>query len=190
MTPSRALIRLIAAAARVTAGLKCPPLTTPNMTIRPNSRNAWTRPTAAKSEPNCAWSPVATNSTTTLVTKNTSKKVPISSARYAESPRSCTLLLLSPGNDGRRQSNWIDRTTRVSHPMRCVAALLAAAILASGTTGCGDGGAEPGAPVGATLMLDFTPNAAHSGIFAAAGQEIYDQEDVDLAIRQPGESSD
>ena len=45
----------------------------------------------AKSEPNCAWFPVATNSTTTLVMKNTSRKVPINSARYAESPRSCTL---------------------------------------------------------------------------------------------------
>ena len=90
MTASIGLIRLIAAAASVTAGLKCPPLTTPNMTIRPNSRNAWTRPTTAKSEPNCAWFPVATNSTTTLVMKKTSKKVPISSARYAASPRSCT----------------------------------------------------------------------------------------------------
>ena len=34
------LIRLITAAASVTAGLKCPPLTAPNMQITPNSRNA------------------------------------------------------------------------------------------------------------------------------------------------------
>ncbi len=91
MTASSGLIRLIAAAARVTAGLKWPPLTTPNMTISPNSRKAWTSPTTAKSEPNCAWLPVDTNSTTTLVMKNTSKSVPINSARYAARPRSCTL---------------------------------------------------------------------------------------------------
>ena len=49
------LIRLIVDAASVTAGLKWPPLTTPNMPISPNSRKAWTSPTTAKSEPNWAW---------------------------------------------------------------------------------------------------------------------------------------
>ena len=48
----------------------------------------------AKSEPNWAWLPVETNSTTTLVMKKTSKSVPINSARYAARPLSCTLLLL------------------------------------------------------------------------------------------------
>jgi putative hydroxymethylpyrimidine transport system substrate-binding protein len=74
--------------------------------------------------------------------------------------------------------------------MRRVAALLAAALLAAGGAGCGGGGAEPGAPSGATLVLDFTPNAAHSGIYAAQRQGFYRAAGIDLTIRQPGESTD
>jgi NitT/TauT family transport system substrate-binding protein/putative hydroxymethylpyrimidine transport system substrate-binding protein len=74
--------------------------------------------------------------------------------------------------------------------MRVVAALLAVALLAAGTNGCGGGDAEPGAPVGATLVLDFTPNAVHSGIYAAKARGYYDDAGIDLAIRQPGESTD
>ncbi len=74
--------------------------------------------------------------------------------------------------------------------MRVVVALLAAALLLTGTAGCGGDGAEPGAPVGATLVLDFTPNAVHSGIYAAQGQGYYDDAGVDLAIHPPGESTD
>ncbi|MFI5028749.1 MAG: ABC transporter substrate-binding protein [Solirubrobacterales bacterium] len=74
--------------------------------------------------------------------------------------------------------------------MRRVAALLAAALLAAGGAGCGGGGAEPGAPSGATLVLDFTPNAAHSGIYAAQREGFYRDAGVDLTIREPGESTD
>jgi len=74
--------------------------------------------------------------------------------------------------------------------MRRVAALLAAALLAAGGAGCGGGGAEPGAPSGATLVLDFTPNAAHSGIYAAQKQGFYRGAGIDLTIREPGESTD
>jgi putative hydroxymethylpyrimidine transport system substrate-binding protein len=74
--------------------------------------------------------------------------------------------------------------------MSRVAALLAAALLAAGAAGCGGDGAEPGAPVGATLVLDFTPNAVHSGIYAAQRWGLYRDEDVDLTIREPGESTD
>jgi NitT/TauT family transport system substrate-binding protein/putative hydroxymethylpyrimidine transport system substrate-binding protein len=74
--------------------------------------------------------------------------------------------------------------------MSRVVALLAAALLAAGTAGCGGDGAEPGAPVGATLVLDFTPNAVHSGIYAAARQGLYRDAGVDLKVREPGESSD
>jgi len=74
--------------------------------------------------------------------------------------------------------------------MRFVAALLAAALLSAGAAGCGGSGAEPGAPVGATLVLDFTPNAAHSGIYAAQRQGYYRDAGIDLTIRQPGESTD
>jgi putative hydroxymethylpyrimidine transport system substrate-binding protein len=74
--------------------------------------------------------------------------------------------------------------------MRRVAALLAAALLAAAAAGCGGGGAEPGAPIGATMVLDFTPNAVHSGIYAAERQGFYKDAGVDLDVRQPGESTD
>ncbi|HEX3173652.1 MAG TPA: ABC transporter substrate-binding protein [Solirubrobacterales bacterium] len=74
--------------------------------------------------------------------------------------------------------------------MKRVAALLAAALLASGAAGCGGSGAEPGAPDGATLVLDFVPNAVHSGIYAAQRQGFYGDAGVDLTVRQPGESTD
>jgi putative hydroxymethylpyrimidine transport system substrate-binding protein len=74
--------------------------------------------------------------------------------------------------------------------MRLVAAPLAAALLLAGAAGCGGSGAEPGAPVGATLVLDFTPNAVHSGIYAAKREGYYRDAGIDLSIRQPGESTD
>lgn len=74
--------------------------------------------------------------------------------------------------------------------MRSVAALLAAALLVAGAAGCGGSGAEPGAPEGATLVLDFTPNAVHSGIYAAEHEGYYRDAGIDLRIRQPGESTD
>jgi NitT/TauT family transport system substrate-binding protein/putative hydroxymethylpyrimidine transport system substrate-binding protein len=74
--------------------------------------------------------------------------------------------------------------------MRRAVALLAAALLLSGVTGCGEDGAEPGVPKGATVVLDFTPNAVHSGIYAAQGEGFYADAGVDLKIHQPGESTD
>jgi NitT/TauT family transport system substrate-binding protein/putative hydroxymethylpyrimidine transport system substrate-binding protein len=74
--------------------------------------------------------------------------------------------------------------------MRRVAALLAAAFLLAGGVGCGGGGAEPGAPEGATLVLDFTPNAAHTGIYAALREGYYRDAGIDLSIHQPGASTD
>lgn len=74
--------------------------------------------------------------------------------------------------------------------MRRAVALLAAVLLLVGVAGCGGDGAEPGAPKGVALVLDFVPNAVHSGIYAAQGQGYYGDRGIDLAIRQPGESSD
>jgi putative hydroxymethylpyrimidine transport system substrate-binding protein len=74
--------------------------------------------------------------------------------------------------------------------MRRAAALLAAVLLLAGAAGCGGGGAEPGAPRGVTLVLDFVPNAVHSGIYAAQRQGDYRDRGIDLTIRQPGESTD
>ncbi len=74
--------------------------------------------------------------------------------------------------------------------MRRAVALLAAVLLLAGVAGCGGGGAEPGAPKGVTLVLDFVPNAVHSGIYAAQHQGYYRDEGIDLTIHQPGESTD
>jgi len=74
--------------------------------------------------------------------------------------------------------------------MRRAVALLAAVLLLAGIAGCGGSGAEPGAPQGVTLVLDFVPNAVHSGIYAGRREGYYGDEGIDLTIRQPGESTD
>jgi len=74
--------------------------------------------------------------------------------------------------------------------MRRAVALLAAVIAVAGGVGCGGGGAEPGAPKGATLVLDFTPNAVHAGIYAAQAEGFYRDAGLDLQIVAPGESTD
>jgi ABC-type nitrate/sulfonate/bicarbonate transport system substrate-binding protein len=74
--------------------------------------------------------------------------------------------------------------------MRRAAALLAAVLLLAGCAGCGGDGAEPGAPRGVTLVLDFVPNAVHSGIYAARERGWYEDRGIELTIREPGESSD
>jgi putative hydroxymethylpyrimidine transport system substrate-binding protein len=74
--------------------------------------------------------------------------------------------------------------------MRRVAALLAAALLGAGLFGCGGGGAEPGAPKGATLVLDFQPNAVHSGIYAAQANGYFRDAGIDLSIQEPSSTAD
>ena len=71
--------------------------------------------------------------------------------------------------------------------MRRVVALLAAVLALSG---CGEDGAEPGASSEATLVLDFTPNAVQSGIYAAQERGWFEDEGLDLEIRPPGDSTD
>jgi NitT/TauT family transport system substrate-binding protein/putative hydroxymethylpyrimidine transport system substrate-binding protein len=74
--------------------------------------------------------------------------------------------------------------------MRRVAALLAAALLGTGLAACGGGGAEPGAPHGATLVLDFQPNAVHSGIYAAEANGYFKDAGIDLKIQEPSSTAD
>jgi putative hydroxymethylpyrimidine transport system substrate-binding protein len=74
--------------------------------------------------------------------------------------------------------------------MRGAVALLATVLALAGIAGCGGSGAEPGAPKGVTLVLDFVPNAVHSGIYAAASRGYYRDGEVDLKIQPPGESTD
>jgi ABC-type nitrate/sulfonate/bicarbonate transport system substrate-binding protein len=70
-----------------------------------------------------------------------------------------------------------------------LAALLAAVLCGLAVAGCGDG-AEPGAPDGATLVLDFQPNAVHTGIYAAQERGYFSDEGLDLEIREPSGSAD
>ncbi len=56
--------------------------------------------------------------------------------------------------------------------------------------GCGgdDSGASPDAE--ATLLLDFTPNAIHAGIYSALARGYDEAEGVTLKVQQPSSSSD
>jgi putative hydroxymethylpyrimidine transport system substrate-binding protein len=71
-----------------------------------------------------------------------------------------------------------------------VAASLAAAFAALTLSACGDGGAEPGASDEATLVLDFTPNAVHAGLYAALAGGAFEREGIALEIREPSASTD
>jgi NitT/TauT family transport system substrate-binding protein/putative hydroxymethylpyrimidine transport system substrate-binding protein len=68
-------------------------------------------------------------------------------------------------------------------------ASLAVVLAAVALGACGDD-AEPGAPKGATLVLDFTPNAVHSGIYSALDDGAYADRGVELTVREPSASSD
>lgn len=74
--------------------------------------------------------------------------------------------------------------------MRSLVALLATFACLVGLQACG--GAEPDAPRqrGASLTLDFHPNAVHTGIYAAAGSGGLGRNGIDLEILQPGSSAD
>lgn len=75
--------------------------------------------------------------------------------------------------------------------MKRVVASLAAVVLIAGLTACGqDDGAEPGASREATLVLDFTPNAVHSGIYTALERGYFERAGIDLQVREPSSSSD
>jgi NitT/TauT family transport system substrate-binding protein/putative hydroxymethylpyrimidine transport system substrate-binding protein len=74
--------------------------------------------------------------------------------------------------------------------MNRVVALLAAVLASAGLTACGGDGAEPGALRGATLVLDFQPNAVHAGIYAALREGYYRDAGLDLDVREPSASTD
>lgn len=75
--------------------------------------------------------------------------------------------------------------------MHRVVASLAAVALAAALAGCGDGdGAEPGASREATLVLDFTPNAVHAGIYTALERGYLEDAGIELTVREPSSSSD
>jgi ABC-type nitrate/sulfonate/bicarbonate transport system substrate-binding protein len=68
-------------------------------------------------------------------------------------------------------------------PRRGIVALVAA------VCGCAPAGEDrPNRP--ATLVLDFTPNAVHAGIYLALEREFDDAEGVSLRVRVPSSSTD
>src|SRR4051794_1636537 len=82
------------------------------------------------------------------------------------------------------------------HPPSCtsvrmlcqVAALLAAACMA--LTACGTGGGQDRPEKDATLLLDFTPNGVHAGIFSAVRRGYDEAEGVHLRVRTPASGTD
>jgi putative hydroxymethylpyrimidine transport system substrate-binding protein len=67
-----------------------------------------------------------------------------------------------------------------------VTALATAAVLAA----CGGTSGDERPNADATLMLDFTPNAAHAGIYSAVARGFDDAEGVALRVRPPSSSAD
>ena len=65
--------------------------------------------------------------------------------------------------------------------------LLALGVVAAG---CGSTAGEDRPGAEATLLLDFTPNAVHSGIYMATARGYDEAEGVELEIRKPGASTD
>jgi putative hydroxymethylpyrimidine transport system substrate-binding protein len=82
----------------------------------------------------------------------------------------------------------------------CLAVLLGAALPLAGCGG--DDGAEtvPGPEVGpgsrltepteATLVLDFVPNAVHTGIYCAQADGLYERANIDLDVVEPSSTAD
>ena len=66
--------------------------------------------------------------------------------------------------------------------------LLATAIGLALLAGCG--GSDGSGPQRATLLLDFTPNAVHAGIFTAVARGYDRDAGVRLRIREPSSSAD
>jgi ABC-type nitrate/sulfonate/bicarbonate transport system substrate-binding protein len=63
-------------------------------------------------------------------------------------------------------------------------------VVAAAAAGCGDTLGDDRPDEGAVLLLDFTPNAVHSGIYLARAREYDLAEGVRLRIRKPGASTD
>jgi NitT/TauT family transport system substrate-binding protein/putative hydroxymethylpyrimidine transport system substrate-binding protein len=78
----------------------------------------------------------------------------------------------------------------LQNPMRRVLPLLAVLAALLSACGGGDSGSPASAPRAATLVLDFTPNAAHAGIYAALAHGLDRQQGVHLHVQVPGASTD
>jgi ABC-type nitrate/sulfonate/bicarbonate transport system substrate-binding protein len=68
-----------------------------------------------------------------------------------------------------------------------VGALALAGVAAFGLAACGDDDDGDLTPV--TLMLDWTPNTNHAGIYLAKANGWYEEEGIDLEIIEPGQTT-
>lgn len=75
-------------------------------------------------------------------------------------------------------------------PMRRPVLLLVLIALAALAAACGGQSTAERPFKQATLMLDFTPNAAHAGIYSAVARGYDNDEGVNLTVRVPGSSTD
>ncbi len=74
-------------------------------------------------------------------------------------------------------------------PLRLALAIVALVAVLVGAAGCGsDASSSP--DTDATVLLDFTPNAIHAGIYSAVARGYDQAEGVTLHIRVPGASAD
>jgi putative hydroxymethylpyrimidine transport system substrate-binding protein len=76
---------------------------------------------------------------------------------------------------------------------RALVPLVLLAALAALLSACGGGGGtstSASTPRDATLVLDFTPNAAHAGIYTALAHGLDRQQGVRLHVQAPGASTD
>jgi putative hydroxymethylpyrimidine transport system substrate-binding protein len=64
------------------------------------------------------------------------------------------------------------------------------ALLAALLVGCGGTTGEDRPNAEATLLLDFTPNGVHAGLYTAVARGFDDAEGVSLTVREPGASTD
>jgi ABC-type nitrate/sulfonate/bicarbonate transport system substrate-binding protein len=75
--------------------------------------------------------------------------------------------------------------------VRLIATFVTILCLAGGLTACGgDEGGSDRPDQDATLLLDFTPNAIHAGIYSALARGYDEAEGVRLKVQQPSSSSD
>jgi putative hydroxymethylpyrimidine transport system substrate-binding protein len=72
-----------------------------------------------------------------------------------------------------------------------VLAVVAGVLLACGGDDSGPSAAAPAEPpLDATLLLDFTPNAVHAGVYAASRRGLDREEGIDLRVQAPSASTD
>jgi len=69
--------------------------------------------------------------------------------------------------------------------------MMAAGLAVLALVACGDDeGAELDAPPGATIVLDFQPNAVHAPLYAAEAEGLFAEQGVEVEIREPGSTAD